>query len=80
MRHVIQLVKPTLTMEELITLEGLNYFFNTNAPKKVPEKITSQRMFDKYFSPATTMGKGGEATEIKLQNSLCYTSGIARNQ
>ncbi|MBF1434917.1 MAG: hypothetical protein HXN49_07140, partial [Prevotella nanceiensis] len=35
-------------------MEGLNYFFNTNAPKKVPEKITSQRMFDKYFSPATT--------------------------
>ncbi len=48
-------------------MEGLNYFFNTNAPKKVPEKITSQRMFDKYFSPATTMGKGGEATEINFK-------------
>lgn len=48
-------------------MEGLNYFFNTNAPKKVPEKITSQRMFDKYFSPATTMGTGGEATEINFK-------------
>ena len=71
-------------------MEGLNYFFNTNAPKKVPEKITSQRMFDKYFSPTeinfkthfvvpVVLPETNRDTKILLQNMYAKTPDLTLN-
>lgn len=48
-------------------MEGLNYRFNSHSHKKVPEKITSQHMFNKYFTPAPGTGLSREATEINFK-------------
>ena len=62
-------------------MEGLNYFFNTNAPKKVPEKITSQRMFDKYFSLQNMYAKTPDLTlnyGVKVGAVRTYTTQPSR--
>lgn len=50
-----------------------NYFINNDVDGDVPEVITTQKEFEKYFGMAAVMGKDGTPTPIDFsrQNALC---------
>lgn len=50
--------------------EARNYFYNNNAPLLGQLKITTEEEFNRYFSPAAFMGKGGEVTPIDFRHSF----------
>ena len=50
--------------------EARNYFHVNDAPLPEQLKITTEEEFNKYFSPAAFMGKGGEVTPIDFTRSF----------
>lgn len=51
-------------------VEARNYFHSTDAPLPEQLKITTEEEFNKHFSPAAFMGKGGEVTPIDFTRSF----------
>ncbi|MBF1081638.1 MAG: hypothetical protein HXL34_04180 [Prevotellaceae bacterium] len=49
--------------------EARNYFHNKDVPIPEQLKITTEVEFNKHFSPAAFMGKGGEVTPIDFTHS-----------
>lgn len=47
-----------------------NYFVNNSVQNPVPDKITSQADFDKYFGKASTMGASGKPTPIDFDKQF----------
>ena len=50
--------------------EARNYFHVNDAPLPSQLKITTEEEFNKHFSPAAFMGKGGEVTPIDFTRSF----------
>src|SRR5690606_37581358 len=53
-----------------------NYFIKNDVEGVVPEKITSQEEFEKYFGMAATMGEDGTPTPIDFGNEYVIVADL----